>query len=126
MYAEKLLPHDTGAEEAVVGSLLVDGEAILQIIPFFKVEDFYGERNRWCYEACLALWERKEALNQVTVSHELARRGRLDAVGGQAYLSHLVAGVPTSVHIEHYARIVQRTSVMRQRSPIWATKGPLT
>ncbi|MBI4232940.1 MAG: replicative DNA helicase [Chloroflexi bacterium] len=114
MYAEKLPPHDPAAEEAVIGSLLVDGEAIAQVASFLKAEDFYGEKNRWCYEACLALWERREAINQVTLAHELARLRRLDELGGQAYLSHLVAGVPTSVHIEHYARIVQRTSTLRQ------------
>ena len=109
---ERLPPHDELAEESVLGSLLIDGDAILQI-PFLKQEDFYRERNRWAYEACLALFERSEAINQVTVAHELVSRGRLEEMGGAAVLSHLVAGVPTSVHIEHYARIVNRTATMR-------------
>ena len=109
---ERLPPHDEPAEESVLGSLLIDGDAILQI-PFLKQEDFYRERNRWAYEACLALFERSEAINQVTVAHELATKGRLEEMGGAAVLSHLVAGVPTSVHIEHYAHIVNRTATMR-------------
>ena len=109
---ERLPPHDEPAEESVLGSLLIDGDAILQI-PFLKQEDFYRERNRWAYEACRALFERSEAINQVTVAHELATKGRLEEMGGAAVLSHLVAGVPTSVHIEHYAHIVNRTATMR-------------
>ena len=62
----------------------------------------------------MPLFERGEAINQVTVAHELSLRGALEDVGGAAYLAHLVRTVPTSVHIEHYGRIVQRTSIMRQ------------
>ena len=114
MYAEKLPPHDMQAEEAVIGSLLIDGEAFNRLATELKPEDFYRERNRWCYEACLALYNRNEAINQVTVGHELGVRERLEEVGGQAYLSHLIATVPTSVHAEHYARIVNRTATMRR------------
>ncbi len=114
MYAEKLPPHDVDAEEAVIGSLLIDGEVFNHLAPTLKADDFYRERNRWCYEACLALYNRNEAINQVTVGHELNVRERLEEVGGQAYLSHLIATVPTSVHAEHYARIVNRTATMRR------------
>ena len=114
MYAEKLPPHDVDAEEAVIGSLLIDGEAIARVGSILKGEDFYRERNRWCYDACVALHQRNEAINQVTVVHELGRRERLEDVGGPAYLSHLVASVPTSVHAEHYANLVNRTATMRR------------
>ena len=114
MFAEKLPPHDIEAEEAVIGSLVIDSDAIFKIATFLKTEDFYREKNQWAYEACFFLYERNEAINQVTVAHELARRERLEAVGGAAYLSHLIANVPTSVHVEHYAQIVHRTSVMRR------------
>ena len=114
MVAERLPPHDIEAEESVVGSLLINSDSIHQIATFLKPEDFYREKNRWTYEACFSLYERSEAIDQVTVAHELERRDRLEAVGGAAYLSHLVSVVPTSVHIEHYAQIVHRTSVMRR------------
>ena len=113
MYEEKLLPHDIEAEEAVVGSLLLDGEAVLKVAHFLKPGDFYREKNRFCYEACLALFGRGEAVNQVTMAHQLALDERTDSVGGTAYLSHLVSTVPTPLHIEHYAIIVSRTAVMR-------------
>jgi replicative DNA helicase len=110
-----LPPHDISAEESVVGSVLIDGESLARITSYLKSPDFYGQKNRWCFDACLALMERGEAINQVTVSHELSLHDdKLESVGGAAYLAHLVATVPTSVHIEHYAQIVQRTSVMRQ------------
>jgi len=111
---EPLPPHDVEAEEAVIGSLVIDGEAIFQIAPFLKPEDFFREKNAWCYEACLALYQRNEAINQVTLAHELAQRHRLEDIGGPAYLSTLAAQVPTSLHIEHYARIVHRTAVLRR------------
>ncbi len=114
MYAERIPPHDLEAEEAVLGSLVIDGEAILKISPFLRSEDFYRDRNRWCYEACLELFRRAEAIDQATIGHELARLNRLDEMGGHAFLSQVAAVVPTSVNVEHYARIVQRTSVMRQ------------
>jgi replicative DNA helicase len=113
MYAEKLPPHDVEAEESVIGSLLIDGEAINRVAAIVKPDDFYRERNRWCYESCLALYQRNEAINQVTLSHELGRRERLEELGGPAYLSHLVTTVPTSIHIEHYARMVAVRLTMR-------------
>ncbi len=69
MYAEQLPPHDIAAEESVIGSLLVDGEAITQIAGMLKPEDFYREQHKWCYEACLSLYHRNEAINQVTLGH---------------------------------------------------------
>ena len=114
MYQERLQPHDIEAEEAVIGSLLIDGESILKVIHILKPRDFYRERNSFCYEACLALFQRREAINQVTVTHQLNLQNRLEAIGGASYLSHLVSTVPTSLHVEHYARIVSRTATMRR------------
>ena len=114
MYAEKLPPHDADAEEAVIGSLLIDGEVINRIAPLVGVNDFYRERNRWCYEACQSLYHRGEAIDQISVARELSLKERLDEVGGPGYLSHVIAAVPTSVHAEHFARIVNRTATMRR------------
>lgn len=114
MYAERLPPHDINSEESVIGSILIDGDSLSRVTSFIKPIDFYSEKNRWCFEAALALFDRSEAINQVTMAHELSLHERLESLGGTGYLSHLVVTVPTSVHIEHYARIVQRTSIMRQ------------
>jgi len=110
----RLPPNDNDAEEAVIGSLLIDGTAIFQIAGFLQPADFYFEQNQWLYEACMALYQRDEAINQITLAQELSRKGRLEACGGAARLSYLISIVPTSLDIEHYARIVYRLSVMRQ------------
>jgi len=114
VYGEKLPPHDIDAEESVNGSLLIDGAAIYKIATFLQQSDFYGEQNQWIYGACLSLYHRHEAINQITVAQELARQDKLEPCGGAAYLSHLISIVPTSLDIEHYAQIVYRLSVMRQ------------
>ncbi len=112
--ADRQPPHDIDAEEAVLGSLLIDGVAINKIESIIQPPDFYSERNRWGFEACLELYQRSEAINQVTIAQELARRGKLEGTGGPAYLSHLVSVVPTSLDIEFYAKIVYRLSMMRK------------
>lgn len=114
MYAEKLLPHDLEAEEAVVGSILIDGDSFLQVAPVLKADDFYREKNQICYSACIALFQRSEAIDQVTLARELNRTNQLDAVGGMAYLSHLVSITPTSANAPYYAEAVSRTSTMRR------------
>ncbi len=114
MYAEKLLPHDLEAEEAVVGSLLIDGDCFPRIAHLIRPEDFYREKNQTCFTACVALFQRGEAIDQVTVARELSRINQLDTVGGMAYLSHLISITPTSVHSEHYAQLVARTATMRR------------
>ncbi|MDP6824187.1 MAG: replicative DNA helicase [Dehalococcoidia bacterium] len=114
MQADRLPPHDIESEEAVIGSLLVDNEALTRVASFLDPDDFYRERNRWCYEACFELFQRQEAIDQISVAHELERTERLADVGGTAYLGHLVEILPTSRHVEYYGRIVQRTSTMRK------------
>ena len=98
----------------MIGSVLIDSESLTIVTPLLKPGDFYTAKNRWCYEACLSLFERGEAINQVTLAHELSQHDRLEEAGGASYLAHLVRSVPTSVHIEHYAQLVHRTSTMRQ------------
>jgi len=110
---DRLPPHDLDAEEAIIGSLLIDGTAIYKIATLLSKSDFHHERNQWLYEACLGLYERNSAINQITVAQELSRRDRLEAVGGAALLSHLISVSPSPLDIEHYAQIVYRLSIMR-------------
>ena len=114
VYAEKLLPHDTEAEESVLGSILIDGECLTRLVPLLKEGDFYRERNQLCFDAALSLFQRDQAVDQITLAGELSRTEKLDLVGGMAYLSHLVSITPTSVHAEDYAQVVSRTSNMRR------------
>jgi len=120
---DRMPPHDLDAEEAVLGSLLIDDEAILKVSDLLKPSDFYRDKNQWVYDACCALYERNEAINQVTVAHELGRRARLESIGGPAYLSNLIQNVPTAVHAEYYGKIVNRLSVMRN---LIATAGQIS
>ncbi|HZA25237.1 MAG TPA: DnaB-like helicase C-terminal domain-containing protein, partial [Dehalococcoidia bacterium] len=114
MYAEKLLPHDIEAEEAVIGALLIDSDSFLRVSHLIHPDDFYRERNRVCFAACVDLFQRSEAIDQVTLARELARTNQLDNVGGMAYLSHLVSITPTSAHAEYYAQLIARTATMRR------------
>ena len=114
IYADKLLPHDVEAEEAVLGSILIDGECLTRLAPLLKERDFYRERNQICFDAAMALFQRDQAVDQVTLAGELQRTEKLDLVGGMAYLSHLVSITPTSVHAEDYAQVISRTSNMRR------------
>jgi len=111
---EKLLPHDIEAEEALLGSLLIDPDAVLKVVTFLKPGDFYDETHASIYEACFNLYQTGVPINQITVAHELNRSERLEHVGGASYLSHLIGTVPTSIHAEYYGRIVERMSVMRR------------
>ena len=114
MYAEKLLPHNVEAEESVIGSVLIDGDSFLRIAPVIKPVDFYREKNRLCFTSCVSLFQRGEAIDQVTLARELSRVNQLETVGGMAYLSHLVSITPTSAHAEYYAQLVSQSSTMRQ------------
>ena len=114
MADEKLPPHDTEAEEAVIGSLLIDPDAILKIAASLRSEDFFSETNRAIYQACFSLYQRNDVINQITVAHELMRQDKLEQVGGAAFLSYLISNVPTSLHVEYYAQIVSNTAMMRR------------
>jgi replicative DNA helicase len=114
MIEEKLPPHDIEAEEAVIGSLIVDPDAIFKIATFLVPEDFFDETNQVIYQACLSVHQRNEVVNQITVAHELMRQNRLEQIGGAAYLSHLLSITPTPLYVEHYARIVSNAAAMRR------------
>ena len=111
---DKLQPHNREAEEAVLGSLLIDPDAIIRVATFLAPEDFYMERHAWIYEAIRDLHERREPADMVTLTDEMERRGQLNEIGGSAYLSGLINATPTSIHVEYYARIIERTAVLRR------------
>src|SRR5438445_6656206 len=93
---ERPVPYDIAAEEAVLGSLLLDRDAIIKVAPFLRPEDFYREAHGWIYGAVLDLYARREPGDPVTLSAELERHGRLDAIGGYSYLIGLVNRTPTA------------------------------
>jgi replicative DNA helicase len=110
----KSVPANIEAERAVLGALMIDPDAIVKIANFLRAEDFYRERHGWIYEAMASLNEHREPLDFVTLTDELERRGQLEEVGGPAYLTDLIASTPTAIYVDHYARIVERTAVLRR------------
>lgn len=107
---DKVMPHSLEAEEAVLGSLLIDNSSYFTICNELTPDDFYRDKNRFIYEARQKL----DMCDQVTMAHQLALEGRLEAIGGASYLSHLIANVATSVHIEYYAEILQKLGDSRR------------
>ena len=110
----KMPPNNNDAEESVIGSILIDGEAVREVENILAPSDFYFENNRYVYQAALNLRERREGINQVTIGQELDRMVKLKDIGGSAHLAYLVSVVPTSLDIEYYGLIVRRLSVSRQ------------
>jgi replicative DNA helicase len=111
---EHLPPHNLDAEQSMLGSLLIDRDAIIRVASTIKPDDFYSSANGSIYEAIVDLYNRREPTDLVTLTDELARRDRLDEVGGVTYLSSLLTVVPTSVHVEYYGKIVERTATLRR------------
>ena len=111
---DKLVPQNVEAEEAVLGSLLIDPEALFRVSPFLKSDDFYIQKNGWIYETILRLHERREPIDFVTLCDELERQGRLEEIGGAAHVTHLINAVPSAIHVEAYGRIVEQNAIRRR------------
>lgn len=111
---EKLPPVNIEAERATLGSILLNREAIIAIAAWLQPNDFYMEHHAWVYDAMLTCYNARIPPDTRTVSEELRRQERLEKIGGVSYLATLVDAVPTSYHIEYYAQIVQRTSLLRR------------
>ncbi len=109
-----LVPVDIDAELAVLGSCLLDSSNVAPLRAFLQARDFYRETNGAVYEAILALDERAEPIDFLTVRAELERTNRIDFVSGPSFLASLLNAVPTSIHAQHYAKIVKRKSTRRQ------------
>jgi replicative DNA helicase len=105
--------HNEEAEIATLGAVLIDAEALPTIIPLLRPEDFYRGAHQRIYEAVLALFDRGQSIDLITLSDELRTRGTLELCGGGAYVSRLTSAVPTSANVEYYARIVQASSIRR-------------
>jgi replicative DNA helicase len=110
---EKLLPHNFEAERATLGAILLDREAIIPLASWLQAPHFYVEAHAWIYEAQLACYHRRVPPDLTTIADELRRAERLDQIGGVPFLVELSNSVPTAYHVEYYARIVERTAVLR-------------
>jgi replicative DNA helicase len=105
-------PHSQEAEESVLGAMLLDRDAVIAVAEFLLPEDFYDERLKAVYEACLDLYEGRTPIDVLTVIDRLKKRKALKGVGS-SFLADLANKVPTAAHVEHYGRIVKDTATKR-------------
>lgn len=108
------IPHSREAEEAVCGSVLINPDCLPQIIPYLQREDFYIHRHGFIWDAFIQLYEKRLPLDLLTVANELREMSHLEDIGGSAYLTSLIAQVPSSLNAEAYARVVESHSIRRQ------------
>lgn len=111
---EKIPPQNIEAEQAVLGSLLIDKDAIIRVADIIVSEDFYKDIHQIIYSAMLVVWERREPIDILSIANHLEEKKKLDLVGGRSYLASLANSVPTSSHISSYAQIVQKKSILRK------------
>src|SRR6478735_9344527 len=111
---DRLPPQDVGAEQSVLGGMLLSKDAIADCVEQLKGTDFYRPAHELIYDAILDLYGRGEPADAITVSDELTKRGDLGRVGGQAYLHQLIASVPTAANAGYYAQIVGERAVLRR------------
>ena len=107
-------PHSTEAEMSVLGSMMLDPEAVEKVTEMLQPEDFYHPAHQILYRAKSSMRERNQAIDLLTVQEELRRLGQLEEVGGVPALVNLLDSVPTAATAEHYARIVQEKSTLRR------------
>src|SRR3989442_77428 len=111
---ERVPPQNLEAEQGVLGSMLLDRDAIARVVELVRPEDFYRDAHRRIYETVVELFERGEPVDLITATDRLRDKGQLDDVGGAAYVTGLLNSVPTAANVEHYARIVLQKSMLRQ------------
>jgi replicative DNA helicase len=111
---DTLPPFSQEAEDALLGSLLIDGSLLPLVRGFLAPADFFIMRNGWIYEALLAVADRGEEIDNITVAQELRNRDRLADAGGSGYLTALINSTPTSAHMDTYARLIERAAVRRR------------
>ena len=109
----KVPPHDVEAEQAVLGSMLTDKDAVISAIEVLKEEDFYRTDNKSIYEAIINLYNRAEPIDIITVKAELESLGKFEQVGGLEYLASLPDKVPTTANAIKYIKIVEEKSTLR-------------
>ena len=109
----KVPPHDIEAEQAVIGSMLTDKDAVIEALEVLRKEDFYREDNKTIFEAIFNLYNRAEPIDIITVKDELVTMGKFEAVGGLEYLAVLPDKVPLVSNADRYVKIVEEKSILR-------------
>ncbi|KUK50112.1 MAG: Replicative DNA helicase [Parcubacteria bacterium 33_209] len=107
-------PQNISAEQATLGSIILDKDSILSCIEILKSEDFYRNAHQIIYQCALDLFEKNQAVDLVTLTEELNKRKQLEEVGGASYLTTLMSSVPTAANVEYYAKIVKQKAILRK------------
>lgn len=110
---EKIPPQNLEAEQCLLGSLMLDKNAILKVVDFLEPRDFYKKTHQEIYIATKELFEKGEAVDFLSVAARLKEKEKLEEVGGNSYLTELINSVPTAAHVLNYAKIVQRKRILR-------------
>jgi len=111
---QRIPPQNLEAEESLLGSILIDKDAILKISDLVRAEDFYHEAHGKIFEAMLELFQKREPIDLLSLDNKLKEKKQLEAVGGRSALASLSNAVPTASHVEHYAEIVVRKAMLRR------------
>jgi replicative DNA helicase len=109
-----LIPSNADAEQAILGSLMIDPDAAFVVFPLVRLDDFYFEKNRWIFEAMLKIAARKDPIDFLTVVSQLEDDAKLIDVGGAAYITSLINAVPTAIHAPVYAKTVHEIALRRK------------
>ena len=110
----KVPPHNIEAEQSVLGSMILDREAIVAATEILRSSDFYTEAHKEIYEAITDIFARDEPVDLITLSEELKKRNTLDSIGGIMYIANLSEGVSTTANIRYYCEIVEEKSILRK------------
>jgi replicative DNA helicase len=113
-FGDRIPPQNLEAEQAVLGSMLIERPAVEKAAEILKPEDFYRDAHRYIFEAMLALAERDEPVDLITLPDELKSRGQFDTVGGFIYLQNLMEAPSTAANVEYYARLVEEKAILRR------------
>jgi len=110
----KLPPQNIEAEQSILGGVLIENDALNTVVEFLEDGDFYREAHQKIFNCMIALSEKNEPLDLITITNELKKKKELEAIGGASYLASLVESVPTAANIAYYAKIVKEKSILRK------------
>ncbi len=111
---KRIPPHDSDAEQAVIGSMIFDKEAIATATEILTGDDFYSPENKVIFEGCFELFSKGVPVDLITLKDKLVEKGVFEQIGGTEYLVNVSSVVSTSAHIKHYAKIVEEKAVLRR------------
>lgn len=110
----KTPPHNTEAEQSVLGAIMLDKDAIIKVADLVTVGDYYEEKHNKIYEVILDLYEKREPIDVLSLANRLEEQGLLDRIGGPSYLASLLNSVPSAANVGHYAKVVQKKALLRR------------